>query len=377
VHASVLRDDLAKLLRAIGRALRQPVDGGVHQAPAVQHGEQRWETGWSLSEVVRDYQLVRLVVVDFLEQMLARPLYSREAMAIGVFIDDAIAASVAAYVRNRDDEALRSEQQRVRSLEEANRRKDEFLAVLGHELRNPLAPIVTSVRVLRSLLDGAQTAVKQSIDVIERQASQLSRLVDDMLDLARIGQGRFELRKMNVSVRHMLEQAADAAHAVMHARGHRLVVSLPDPSVAIDADPDRLLQVIANLLNNAAKYTEPGGEVSLAAEAAGQEVAIRVRDTGMGIPADMVAHVFDLFAQVHGSEKYSQGGLGIGLTLARRLVEQHGGTIVCHSAGPGQGSEFVIRLPIVSATASRPGEPSEPGVSGIRIVGYREHPEQA
>jgi signal transduction histidine kinase len=349
VNTPALRDHLGNLLRSIGQALRDTTNASRPRTAAVQHGEQRWQTGWSLTEMVRDYQLLRVVIIECLEQVLTRPLFSREAIAIGVFLDDAISVSVAEYVANHEDEALRNERQRAELLKETSRRKDEFLAVLAHELRNPLSPISASTQILRLALETADEPVKHSIDTIERQAAQISRLVEDMLDLARIGQGRFELRKVRVNLRDVLEQAVSGVQSQMHARGHHLVVSIPAETIQLQADPDRLLQIISNLLTNAVKYSEPGGEILLSAERSEDEAIIRVRDRGLGIPTDMLSHVFDLFAQVRGSESYAQGGLGIGLTLVRRLVEQHGGTVTCSSAGQGQGSEFVVQLPLMRA----------------------------
>jgi len=349
VNTPALRDHLGNLLRSIGQALRDTTNASRPRTAAVQHGEQRWQTGWSLTEMVRDYQLLRVVIIECLEQVLTRPLFSREAIAIGVFLDDAISVSVAEYVANHEDEALRNERQRAELLKETSRRKDEFLAVLAHELRNPLSPISASTQILRLALETADEPVKHSIDTIERQAAQISRLVEDMLDLARIGQGRFELRKVRVNLRDVLEQAVSGVQSQMHARGHHLVVSIPAETIQLQADPDRLLQIISNLLTNAVKYSEPGGEILLSAERSEDEAIIRVRDRGLGIPTDMLSHVFDLFAQVRGSESYAQGGLGIGLTLVRRLVEQHGGTVTCSSAGQGHGSEFVVQLPLMRA----------------------------
>src|SRR6476620_3771439 len=290
VNTPALRDHLGNLLRSIGQALRDTTNASRPRTAAVQHGEQRWQTGWSLTEMVRDYQLLRVVIIECLEQVLTRPLFSREAIAIGVFLDDAISVSVAEYVANHEDEALRNERQRAELLKETSRRKDEFLAVLAHELRNPLSPISASTQILRLALETADEPVKHSIDTIERQAAQISRLVEDMLDLARIGQGRFDLRKVRVNLRDVLEQAVSGVQSQMHARGHHLVVSIPAETIQLQADPDRLLQIISNLLTNAVKYSEPGGEILLSAERSEDEAIIRVRDRGLGIPTDMLSH---------------------------------------------------------------------------------------
>ena len=307
--------------------------------------------------------------------MLDRALHSREVVALGVFIDDAIAASVRAYIEHRDGAHAQAERRYAEAVEEASRRKDEFLAVLGHELRNPLAPIATSIQVIRTgLATGLPDAVQQSLEIIERQTSQLSRLVDDMLDLARIAQGQFDLRKSRVTLAAILAQAELAAASVMKARGHCLHSALPEQSLVVDADPDRLLQMIANLLNNAAKYTPPGGDIFLTVQEKDGSALIRVRDTGIGIPANMLSRVFDLFTQVDGAQQYAPGGLGIGLTLVKRLVEQHGGSISCASEGSGTGSEFVLCLPLATGAmcAELPSDPSAPAqTSTIRIVTHK------
>ena len=338
--------------------------------PALQHGEQRWDTGWSLTEVVRDYQLMQLVILEYLEETLGRPLYCREMMAVGVFIDDAIAASIATYVAHRDEDVRRVERERAQTFEEANRRKDEFLAMLGHELRNPLAPIQNSVRIIRALLQSPHPSVSMAIDVVDRQTVQLVRLVDDILDLARIGKGQFELRSARVDLTTMLEQAVQTSEPMLKSRSHELNVSLPQAAVELDADPERLVQIVGNLLNNAAKYTEPGGHIWLAGEREGDSAVIRVKDDGLGVPADMQSRVFDLFTQVEGSRDHAQGGLGIGLTLVRRLAEQHGGTVACRSAGLGQGSEFIVRLPLAAEAGEADGKPEAPASGGLVIVEY-------
>ena len=202
VHSEVLRDSLPTLLRAMGEALQTAgrPESGEHAEASEEHGEQRWDTGWSLSELVRDYQLLRLVILEALEETLARPLRYREVMAVGVFIDDAVAASTVAYVTSRDEDIRKIDLERAAALQDANRRKDEFIAALAHELRNPLAPLVNSIKVMQLLIDGEQPAVLDAIDVVDRQARQLTRLVDDLLDLARIAEGRLELRKTQLDL---------------------------------------------------------------------------------------------------------------------------------------------------------------------------------
>ena len=239
----------------------------------------------------------------------------------------------------------RDELQRVNAeLSEADRRKDEFLAVLAHELRNPLAPIRNAVHYL-GLTASPDPALRNARDIIDRQVKHLVRLVDDLLDISRISSGKIGLRKERVSLALIVTNAVEASRPAIESENHQLTVTLPAEPVYLDADLTRLAQVLQNLLNNAAKYTAPGGKIGLHAEFDGHSVAIRVVDTGMGIPREMLPRVFDLFTQVDRSIERSSGGLGIGLTLVQRLVELHGGTVEARSEGPDKGSEFVVRLP--------------------------------
>jgi signal transduction histidine kinase/ActR/RegA family two-component response regulator len=245
--------------------------------------------------------------------------------------------------RNRLEQAL---QDRVRELGDADRRKDEFLATLAHELRNPLAPIRMAVSLVRSHPPGDAA---RYLDVIDRQAENLSRLVDDLLDVARITRGRIELRNEEVDVATIVARAVDATRHVVDLRRHAASVTLPAHPVHVLGDPVRLEQVLVNLLLNAAKYTPCGGQIWLTVEPAADHVEVRVRDTGVGIAPELLERVFDLFQQAERSLDRADGGLGIGLTVARRLVEMHGGTIEARSDGPGRGAEFTLRLPRVAA----------------------------
>jgi signal transduction histidine kinase len=238
----------------------------------------------------------------------------------------------------------------VRALKESDRRKDEFLAVLSHELRNPLAPIRNAVQILHAKGPPAPE-LQWARDVIDRQVAQMARLVEDLLDVSRINQGKIELRREPVELASVIRDAVEASRPLVEKWGHDLSVTMPPEPVVLDADPTRLAQVLANLLNNAAKFTPQGGRISLTVEREGGDVVIRVRDNGVGIPADMLSHVFEMFRQVGPSVEGTQGGLGIGLTLVQRLVAIHGGTVEATSEGAGKGSEFIVRLP-VSATAA-------------------------
>ena len=240
--------------------------------------------------------------------------------------------------------------QLYRELRDADQRKDEFLATLAHELRNPLAPIRNGLQVLR-LAGAGGGMVDEARSMMERQLSQMVRLVDDLLDVSRITRNKLELRKERVSLAAVINSAVETSRPLMEQAGHTFSLTLPPAPVYLDADLTRLAQVFSNLLNNAAKYTEPGGRISLTGELSGAEVVVQVRDNGLGIPADALPRIFEMFSQVDRNMERAQGGLGIGLTLVRRLVEMHGGTVEARSDGPGRGSQFVVRLPIVKATA--------------------------
>jgi PAS domain S-box-containing protein len=228
----------------------------------------------------------------------------------------------------------------------ADRRKDEFLATLAHELRNPLAPIRTSLEIMkRANVDAS--AVEQSRLTMDRQLSHLQRLVDDLLDISRITRDRLELRKERVELASVIHQAVETSRPLAEEAQHELTVDLPSEPIYLDADPVRLAQVFSNLLNNACKYTERGGKIRLKVERDGDRVAVSVADNGIGIPPAMLPQVFEMFTQVQYDSERAQGGLGIGLTLVRRLAEMHGGRIEARSDGPGQGSEFVVELPIL------------------------------
>jgi signal transduction histidine kinase len=300
---------------------------------------------------------MRVVVLDYLDESLGRPLRLAEAQAVGLALDEAIEESVGRYARSRDEEAARSEaalHERERALAEAGRRTNEFLATLAHELRNPLAPLRNALEVVR-LAGDAPDALRRARGVMDRQVVQMTRLVDDLLDVARIAQGKLDLRKAPVDLRHALEQAAQMAEPLVRHRRHRLSMDLPAVPLCVEGDQARLTQVFVNLLNNAAKYTPEGGRIGLSAAREGGEAVVRVTDDGTGIPADRLPHIFDLFSQLDLGPGRTEGGLGIGLSLVRRLVEMHGGTIAAASGGPGKGSEFTVRLPASAAVPQAAG----------------------
>lgn len=309
---SVHPEDLEEVWAAVGRAID-------HRQPYWAEFRIVWPSGevrWVLNHGRADYDAA------------GRPL-----RMLGIVSD--------ITQRKRVEEALKS----------ADRRKDEFLATLAHELRNPLAPIRNAVEVMR-LLGPSNSQLQRMREVIERQTHQLTRLVDDLLDVSRIGQGKIVLHKERLDVAVIVERAVETSRALIEAGGHRLTVSVPSEPLPLQGDLVRLVQVLSNLLNNAAKYTEKGGNIGLTAARRGGDVEIRVTDDGIGIQAETLPYVFDLFAQGDRALPRAQGGLGIGLTLVRNLVEMHGGTVQAASAGPGQGSEILVLLPLL------PGDPS-------------------
>jgi PAS domain S-box-containing protein len=246
---------------------------------------------------------------------------------------------------------ITAHKQAEQALQEADRRKDEFLAMLAHELRNPLAPIRNAVEVLKRL-DFPNPKLQWTRDVIDRQVSHIVRLVDDLLDISRIVRGKIMLQKAPVELAIIVNQAVESVRPLIESQQHRLEVSLPPPSVCLEGDSVRLTQILSNLLNNAAKYTPKGGHIRLEADVKGNTLVLRVRDNGVGIPDTLLPYIFDLFTQAERTLDRSQGGLGIGLTLVRHLVELHGGRIEAKSAGPGQGAEFTVYLPCVLASES-------------------------
>jgi PAS domain S-box-containing protein len=257
------------------------------------------------------------------------------------------------------------------ALRDADRRKDEFLAVLAHELRNPLAPIRYAVAMARK--EGRPEAERrQARAIIERQVEHMGRLLDDLLDVSRITRGTLVLRHSTVELASVVAAAQESARPLIEGRSHRLMVRLPQEGLRLVADPVRLAQVLSNLLINAAKYTDTGGRIELEAERKAGELTVVVRDNGIGISAEMMPRVFTLFAQASSALERSEGGLGIGLALVQGLVELHGGSVSAHSAGVGQGSEFVVRLPI-----GKPGRPEgtaeestrgDPGAKSLRLL---------
>jgi two-component system, chemotaxis family, CheB/CheR fusion protein len=256
--------------------------------------------------------------------------------------------------RKRADEELR----------EADRRKSEFLAILAHELRNPLAPIRNALEILRLTFDDGKVE-RPEMAVLDRQVGHVVRLVDDLLDLSRVSRGRIELRRKVVELTSIVNDAVEAVRPLCAEMDHELTVTLAPQRTYVNADPLRLVQALSNLLNNACKFTDRGGRIRVIVDRKGTEAVIRVQDTGVGIAAEQLSRIFEMFAQVDASLERARGGLGIGLTLVRYLVEAHGGAVEAHSAGVGQGSEFIVRLPVVP----RPRPSVSPDPVGTKDAG--------
>ncbi len=283
-----------------------------------------------------------------------------------------VAGQIAGYLsacRLREQEAqIVSEHEAARAAAEAeNRAKDEFLAMLAHELRNPSRAIRIAMQTIRGQGE-RDPIVGRARDIVERQTGHLMRLLDDLLDVSRLTRGKIELRKETVTLQMVVAEALETTRGFLDARRHVESVSLPETPLWFEADPTRITQVVANLLDNAAKYTPPGGQISVTGYREHGDVVLRVRDTGMGIAPEMLPRVFDLFAQSDRPSADRVAGLGVGLTLARTLTELHGGTITGESKGPGRGSQFVVRLPVGAPVALDRAARRHPGVQPRHIL---------
>ena len=264
-----------------------------------------------------------------------------------------------------------AERERADELSEANRHKDEFLAMLAHELRNPLAPIRNAVQIIR--LNGRdEKAVEAASVMMERQVGHMVRLVDDLLDVSRISRGKIELQRRRIELASSLHQAVEAVRSLYKDMNHELTVTMPQQPIYLNADPTRLVQVVGNLLNNACKFTDNGGRISLVVQREGEQVHIRVRDNGIGIDAEQLPRIFEMFTQIDTSLERSISGLGIGLALVKNLVEMHGGTVEAKSAGRDQGSEFVVSLPSIVETSNplslKVTESETPSTTACRVL---------
>ncbi|MDY3551774.1 response regulator [Gemmata sp. JC717] len=355
--------ELAELMRGTERTRRVPIIFLTAGTPDQQRRFRGYETG----------------AVDFLTKPLEAHVVQSKA---DVFFE--LWRERQEVARQRDElkliaaenaRLLAETQRTAEALREADRRKDEFLATLAHELRNPLAPMRNGVHLMSvGQPDGPARA--RTLAMMERQLGQMVHLVDDLLDVARFSSGKIVLRKERLELAPVLGTAVETSRPLIEVGRHELTVDVPAEPLLLDGDRTRLTQIFANLLNNAAKYTPKGGRITLAAAREGERAVVRVTDNGIGISAEMLPQVFDLFTQVGSAVDRAQGGLGIGLTLVKRLVALHGGEIAAHSAGEGKGSEFVVRLPLVNrpaaaepaASVAAPPEPRLKGGAPVLIV---------
>jgi CheY-like chemotaxis protein len=268
------------------------------------------------------------------------------------------------YFRDVTDRKLAEEQ-----LREADRRKNEFLAILAHELRNPLAPLRNGLHILK-LKSDADPTVSQTVSMMDRQMTHLVRLVDDLLDVSRITRGTLELRRRKVLLTEVLGHAVESSRAFIESHGHELIVDIRAGNLLVDGDPDRLAQVFSNLLLNAAKYTETGGRITLILDRENDEAIIAVQDNGIGIPAQALEQVFDMFSQLRSHEVRGVEGLGIGLSLVRTLVQMHCGTVRAFSEGPGRGCRFTVYLPLAEGPVAVAGAAPRPAAQnrGQRVL---------
>jgi PAS domain S-box-containing protein len=357
------------------------------------HGLPGWlivhKTSYVTNDAAADPQIVPELCERFgIWSALSTPIMTAQGEVIGFFeihnkrsgadftpadreLLESVSQTAAIAVQNAL--AYRSLQEAQAALQQDDQRKDEFIAVLAHELRNPLAPIRSGLEIVK-LGVGDNPVLLETQQAMERQVTHLVRLVDDLLDLSRISRDKLELRRTDVELASVIRQAVETAQPLTDQQQQTIALSLPDAPLVLDADPVRLAQVFSNLLNNASKFSPPQSRIAVSATREGSDVVVSVKDAGIGIPPDRIGDVFEMFTQIHRTFERANGGLGIGLTLVRRLVEMHGGTITAHSAGEGLGSEFVVRLPLAVPTIANPPPPlpdeqeASPGACRVLVV---------
>jgi PAS domain S-box-containing protein len=368
------RDGLEKATRfrpaLVVSAMRMPVMSGVEMIAEIRKRPELQTMPVLLLSATADEDLVVKLLDQGAQDFILKPFSEKDFL---VRVRSLIAAGqvrAAAIHSLAREHAAREAAERQKHVidklrvaaESANRAKDEFLAILGHELRNPLSPIVTALQLMK--LQGADEKTERARTVIERQVNHLIRLVDDLLDVSRIARGKVELKCELVDMADIVGKAIEMAGPILEQRTQALRVNVPRNTLHVDGDPMRLFQVVSNLLTNAAKYTPPGGQISIGAESLDDEVVLRVRDSGIGIPPDVLPNIFDLFVQERQAIDRSQGGLGLGLTIVRNLVERHGGSVSAHSDGVGRGSEFIVRLPKARPTQAETTADDGPAATG-------------
>ena len=388
-------DELGAFLPAAG--LRQTLPGGAGWADLMRRsrepGEHRGAVAWPDRASQRDAVALSTPGGLLLVALGGSPDFSaRDQLALPLLAATLRAELVAEAARGRERaareelrhaatltavlDATRAELERTlvesrglnQQLRAADQAKDEFLAMLGHELRNPLSPILSGLELIRRQ-EALPPGTARQLDAMERQARHLTRLVDDLLDVSRISRGVIELRRSTFPLRSALLAAVESVRPLLDQEGHRLSLGLHEPPLYVQADPVRLTQVFSNLMTNAAKYTPTGGSIDVSVSQEGGSAVVRIRDSGIGIERDVLPRVFDLFVQAPRALDRSKGGLGIGLTLVKRLLVLHGGDVEAHSEGPGRGSEFVVRLPLAEAHAEESVPPAvRPQGRALRVL---------
>lgn len=375
VHHNVLVDHLPAFLATLGRSL---ATAGDHSAgprrEAEEHGDQRWDNGWSVTEVVRDYQILRIILAEFLEETLGRRLESRESLVLNVAIDDAIAAAVAAFAASQTGPGTSLTTTRSEALDLLL----NVLGVVGHELRNPLAPLANSLEILQ-MAGGDPVQIEKTRQMMGRQLIVLSRLVEDLMDMPRLARGKMSLVRKPVDLARLVRACAEDRRQGLGAAGLALTVDVPAVPVWAIGDEARLTQVFGNLLGNAQKFTDRGGTVTVRLTAVAGRAQIIVRDTGIGIDASMLPRVFEAFTQADSSLNRNRRGLGLGLALVKGVVELHGGTVAAASDGPGAGTAVTIELPLADPasgpTADMAAEPTP--VKARRVLIIEDNPDSA
>lgn len=357
LHRAALQNHLPLLLWEIGRCLAEsaPEPSNGHHLPAIQHGEQRWEVGWSLEEVVRDYQILRLVLIDYLEETVERPLRSREVMAIGLFLDEAIRGSISMYLRTEERSSHATDvvadiAATKTPTRDAELPANDFLSVLAHETRNSLAPVLQALQVLE-LSATDLDKVKWATELMRRQVRKMTRLVDDLLDVARLSSGNLSLRQERVDLVELMRSTSEDMRPGFEEKEISFTVMVPDQPVYSDVDGVRIAQATTNILHNALKFTPPGGAVTLAAqfEEENRRFVVKVRDSGAGIELDSIDSIFERYRCLDVTAASGQDGLGLGLALVKGLIECHGGRIRASSLGPGTGATFEFWIPAIEA----------------------------
>lgn len=347
VHHDSLLNHLPTFLWELGRRLAEETSDTApssgHFRSAGIHGDQRWEIGWSLGEMITDYQLLRIVILEYLAEVLPRPLSIKEILALGVYIDDAISASVLTYVSNQEavSRVAAEEKQDPAQL-------FSILGILGHELRNPLSPLGNSLHILK-LSGNNPSVVERASQVMERQYRVLTRLVDDLMDVPRLAQGKMNLRFESLDIARLVENVVNDRRSAFETAGIHLLISVSPEPIFTTGDPQRLTQAVGNLLANALKFTDSGGtvEVAVIPDSARSLVSISIRDSGIGMEPEFLPRIFDAFVQVDGAVERSKGGLGLGLALVKGIIELHGGAVRVSSDGLGKGTLFTLELPII------------------------------